>query len=84
MFFLGTRMITTTAMKKAPDDRVQELLRMLNWLAAPFGSQEDRLLSFGVPDVDYTLDAKGNPVPTDRVRPTPAMCRGGISRSVRT
>jgi len=66
VFFLGTRMITTTAMKKAPDDRVQELLRMLNWLAAPFGSEEDRLLSFGVPDVDYTLDTKGNPVPTDR------------------
>jgi putative aldouronate transport system substrate-binding protein len=66
VFFLGTRMITTTTMKKAPADRVEELLRVLNWLAAPFGSQEDRLLSFGLPDVDYTLDDRGNPVPTDR------------------
>ena len=37
------------------------MLRILDWLAAPFGSQEDRLLSFGVPDVDYTLDDKGQP-----------------------
>jgi putative aldouronate transport system substrate-binding protein len=66
VFFLGTRMITTTTMKKASADRVEELLRVLNWLAAPFGSQEDRLLSFGVPDIDYTLDDRGNPVPTDR------------------
>jgi len=66
VFYLGTRMITTTAMNRASADRVEELLRVLNWLAAPFGSQEDRLLSFGLPDVDYTLDARGNPVPTDR------------------
>jgi putative aldouronate transport system substrate-binding protein len=66
VFFLGTRMITTTTLKKAPVERIKELLGILDWLAAPFGSQEDRLLSFGVPDVDYTLDSSGNPVPTDR------------------
>lgn len=66
VFYLGTRMITTTTMRRAASDRVEELLRILDWLAAPFGSVEDRLLSFGVPDVDYTLDASGNPVPTDR------------------
>jgi putative aldouronate transport system substrate-binding protein len=66
VFYLGTRMITTTTMPRASADRVQELLRILDWLAAPFGSQEDRLLSFGVPDADYTLDTAGNPVPTDR------------------
>jgi putative aldouronate transport system substrate-binding protein len=36
----------------------------MNWLAAPFGSEEDRLLTFGLPDTDYTLDANGNPVVT--------------------
>jgi putative aldouronate transport system substrate-binding protein len=66
VFYLGTRMITTTTMKKAPTERVEELLRILNWLAAPFGTQEDRLLSFGVSDIDYALDDKGNPVPTER------------------
>src|SRR5579859_7776719 len=50
-----------TALKKAAPDRVKEMLRILNWLAAPFGSAEDQLLTFGVNGVDYTLDAKGNP-----------------------
>jgi putative aldouronate transport system substrate-binding protein len=44
------------ALKKASPDRVKELLRILNWLAAPFGSQEDLLLSYGVAPDDYTLD----------------------------
>ena len=45
------------------------MLRILNWLAAPFGSQEDLLLSFGVEGPDYTWDAKGNPVLTERGNP---------------
>ncbi len=53
-----------TALKKASPDRVKELLRILNWLSAPFGSLEDQLLTFGIPEVDYTLDASGNPVLT--------------------
>jgi putative aldouronate transport system substrate-binding protein len=40
------------------------MLRILNWLAAPFGSAEDQLLTFGVQGVDYTLDSKGNPTLT--------------------
>jgi putative aldouronate transport system substrate-binding protein len=36
----------------------------LNWLAAPFGSAEDQLLTFGLKDVDYTVDDKGNPTLT--------------------
>ncbi len=52
------------ALKKAPDDRIKELLGILNYLAAPFGSQEANLIKYGVKDVDYTLDAKGNPQPT--------------------
>jgi putative aldouronate transport system substrate-binding protein len=53
-----------TAMKKAPPERIKELLRILNYLAAPFGSAEDQLLTFGLKDVDYTLDAQGNPTLT--------------------
>ena len=49
----------TIAFKKASDDRLKELLRITNWLAAPFGSQEDLLLSYGVQEQDYTFDSSG-------------------------
>jgi putative aldouronate transport system substrate-binding protein len=53
-----------TAVKKASAERVKELLRILNYMAAPFGSQESMLLEYGVQDADYTLDEKGSPIPT--------------------
>jgi hypothetical protein len=53
-----------TAVKKGSPERVKELLRIMNWLAAPFGSAEDQLLTFGVNGADYTLDSKGNPTLT--------------------
>lgn len=55
-----------TALKKASPERVKELLRILNWLAAPFGSQEDLLLTSGIKDADYKLDGNGNPILTER------------------
>ena len=51
-------------LKKASPDRIKELLRIMNWLAAPFGSQEDLLLTYGIKGQDYNLDDKGNPKPT--------------------
>jgi putative aldouronate transport system substrate-binding protein len=59
--FLGTGFISMNVLKKASPDRIKELLRIMNFLAAPFGSQEDLLLSYGLKDQDYTLDDKGNP-----------------------
>ncbi len=58
--FLGHGYFGTTAFKAASPDRVQELLRISNWLAAPFGSAEDLLLTIGVKDVDYTLGSDGS------------------------
>jgi putative aldouronate transport system substrate-binding protein len=55
-----------TAIKQAPPDRVKELLRILDYVAAPFGSEEYELIHFGVKDVDFTLDARGNPTLTDQ------------------
>lgn len=55
-----------TALKKSTPERTRELLRIMNWLAAPFGSAEDQLLTFGLKDVDYTLDDKGNPTLTSQ------------------
>ena len=34
-------------------------------MAAPFGSQEDLLLTTGVAGRDYTIGADGNPIPTE-------------------
>jgi putative aldouronate transport system substrate-binding protein len=66
VFWYGTRQVATVSIKKGSQDRVQELLSILNWLASPFGSQEDQLLSFGIKDIDYSLDAQANPVVNDR------------------
>jgi putative aldouronate transport system substrate-binding protein len=49
----------TIAFKKASPDRIKELLRIANWLAAPFGSAEDLLLSYGVQGDDYAFDTNG-------------------------
>jgi putative aldouronate transport system substrate-binding protein len=62
--FLSHGFISMNALKKGSPDRIRELLRVMNYLASPFGSQEDLLLTYGVKDKDYTLDAKGNPQPT--------------------
>ncbi|MBV9596850.1 MAG: extracellular solute-binding protein [Chloroflexi bacterium] len=55
-----------TAIKKGSPERVKELLRIMNYLAAPFGSEESLLLDYGVKDDDFTFDAQGNPVPTTK------------------
>jgi putative aldouronate transport system substrate-binding protein len=57
-----------SVLKKASPDRIKELLRVLNWIASPFGSQEHLLMRYGVKDVDYTPDAQGNPILTPQGR----------------
>ena len=52
--------------KTLSQDRVKMLLRVLNFLAAPFGTEEDLLLRFGVKDVEWTPDANGNPQFTEK------------------
>jgi putative aldouronate transport system substrate-binding protein len=46
-------------------DRVTELLRVLNWGAAPFGSREFELREYGVEGRHFTRAADGSPAPTD-------------------
>jgi putative aldouronate transport system substrate-binding protein len=67
--FLNAAHLGATAIKKGSPERVKELLRVLNYLAAPFGSKEDMLLSYGVEGPDYALDDRGNPVLTERGNP---------------
>ncbi|HEX8967890.1 MAG TPA: hypothetical protein VF937_08430, partial [Chloroflexota bacterium] len=64
--FLGPGFIATNAIKKASPDRIKELLRIFDFLAAPFGTQEDLLLQYGLADLHYTLDGSGKLTLTER------------------
>jgi putative aldouronate transport system substrate-binding protein len=64
--FLGAGFIATNAFKKATPERIKELLRIMDFLAAPFGTQEDLLLQYGLTDVHYTLDSAGKLTLNDR------------------
>jgi putative aldouronate transport system substrate-binding protein len=64
--FLGSGVTGFVALKKASADRLKELLGILNYLAAPMGTTEQLLIQYGVEGADFTRDASGNPVPTDR------------------
>ncbi len=46
-------------------ERTEELLRVLNWCAAPFGSTEYELNAYGVEGKHFTRGDDGSPVPTD-------------------
>ncbi|MBV9948420.1 MAG: extracellular solute-binding protein [Myxococcales bacterium] len=46
-------------------DRTQELLGVLDWCGAPFGSYENELATYGVEGRHFTRDAEGTPIPTD-------------------
>jgi putative aldouronate transport system substrate-binding protein len=52
----GSPSYSLTAVKKGSKTRVKELLRIANWLAAPFGTREYLLRKYGVAGVDYKLD----------------------------
>jgi putative aldouronate transport system substrate-binding protein len=55
-----------TAIKNGPPERVKELLRVMDYIAAPFGSQESLLMEYGVESIDFTFDGQGNPVKTEK------------------
>ena len=65
---LGPGNFGYAVLKKASTDRVKELLRVMNYLAAPFGTQEYMITKFGVKDLDYTFNDKGSPIFTDQGR----------------
>ena len=48
-------------LKKASSDRIKLLLKCIDYIVAPFGSQEYLAVNYGVKDQDYSLDEKGNP-----------------------
>src|SRR4029078_11529209 len=42
-------------------ERTQELLRVLNWIAAPFGAKEWELREYGVEGKHFTRSSDGSP-----------------------
>jgi putative aldouronate transport system substrate-binding protein len=54
----------TAVNKKLSDDRVREILAVMNWIAAPFGTDVYEFVNYGVPGRDYTLKGT-DPVRTD-------------------
>jgi putative aldouronate transport system substrate-binding protein len=60
-----------TALKKASDDRIRYLLKVANWLAAPFGTEEWLFRRFGLDGTHYTMKSGG-----------PAQTQAGITQTV--
>jgi putative aldouronate transport system substrate-binding protein len=65
-YWYGSGSFGITAIRKASPERVKEILRIMNFLAAPIGSEEYLLLHYGIKGVDYNLDDSGNPTLTDK------------------
>jgi putative aldouronate transport system substrate-binding protein len=63
--YMSSGILTITSIKKTDDkSRVEELLRVLNVLAAPFGTKEYLQKIYGIKGRDYTLNGT-DPVQTD-------------------
>jgi putative aldouronate transport system substrate-binding protein len=63
-YFNGRPAFGIAFLKKASDDRVKMLLRILDYVAAPFGSDEYLLINYGVKGRDWMPDDNGNPITT--------------------
>ena len=63
---LGLGQMGFSAIKQGDDNRVRELLGILNFLAAPFGTAEHLLVNYGVAGVHHMRDASGNPILTQQ------------------
>lgn len=63
--WLGGHVIGTTAINKNAEDRVETLLAYLNFLAAPFGTQEYLFRKYGLEGVHHKM-VDGKPVLNDK------------------
>ena len=71
--FLGVGTFGSTVINKDTPERVRELLGVLNYIAAPFGSQEKLLGDYGVKDVDFSFDITAIRCPSPTATP-PHRC----------
>lgn len=64
-YAIGAGSTDFTVLAKADDDRIVELLKIMNFLAAPFGSAEFLFRKYGNAGVQHTVE-DNNPVLTQR------------------
>ncbi|MET8385410.1 extracellular solute-binding protein [Streptosporangium canum] len=77
LMYHGTAAGIFTFVKKGlPKERVEEILSILNWTAAPFGTEEYELANFGVEGRHFTRGANGIPELTDLGRKEVAYTYG--------
>ncbi|MDJ0357746.1 sugar ABC transporter substrate-binding protein [Paenarthrobacter sp. PH39-S1] len=62
---MGYGTVGFTAFKKTDEGKIRELLALMNYLSAPFGSAEYLQKNYGEAGQDYTTDGGGNPVMTE-------------------
>jgi len=63
--YVGPGIFSVTAVKKGEPERVKEILRVLDRMAAPFGSAEATVQAYGVKGTDWEL-VKGIPTYTEK------------------
>jgi len=61
----GNPSFSFTAFKKASTTRLKALLKVVNWMAAPFGSSEYLLKNYGISPTDWTRPAGGDVTQTN-------------------
>ncbi|NQD88630.1 sugar ABC transporter substrate-binding protein, partial [Paenarthrobacter sp. CM16] len=65
VYDMGYGTVGFTPFKKADEGKIRELLALINYLSAPFGTVEYMQKNFGELGQDYTIDASGNPARTE-------------------
>ncbi len=78
-YFYGPGDFGITVLKKTTPERAKVLLRVLDFLAAPFGSQEYESLVYGVRGTDFNYDDQGNPRYTDKGLFAPSLGHKGVA-----
>jgi putative aldouronate transport system substrate-binding protein len=63
-YYNGRPAFAISFLKKAPEARIKMLLRVLDYIAAPFGSDEYLVVRYGVKGRDWEPDNNGNPILT--------------------
>jgi putative aldouronate transport system substrate-binding protein len=63
-YYNGRPAFSIAFFKKAPEARIKMLMRVLDYIAAPFGSEEYLLINYGVKARDWQPDDNRNPVTT--------------------
>lgn len=58
---MGRGTVGFTAFKKTDEGKIRELLGLINWLSAPFGTTEYLKKNYGTQGQDFAIDGDGNP-----------------------